>query len=100
MLALSLSIYGELKASTYGAGLKSWKKSRSVLPAFFISKEIAWPAGQEKVEITKELPGEMVISPRSSATEGALLKFVWLVATLASFATSILPSPLKLKEEV
>lgn len=71
-----------------------------MLPAFFISNETASPAGQEKVEITKELPGETVISPRSSATEGILLNVVWVVATLASFSTSILPSPLKLKDEV
>jgi len=83
-----------------GAGLKSWKKLRSVLPAFFISNETASPAGQEKVEITKEPPGETVISPRSSATEGIFLNVVWVVATLASFSTSILPSPLKLKDEV
>lgn len=45
--------------------MKSSKKLRSVVPAFFISKAIASPAGQEKVEITNEFPGEIVISPRS-----------------------------------
>lgn len=80
--------------------MKSWKKLRSVLPAFFSSKAIASPAGQEKVEITNEPPGEMVISPRSSATDGALWKVVFSEATPESFETSILPSPLKLYDDV
>lgn len=66
--------------TTYGGGLKSWKKLRLVLPAFFISKATLWPAGQENVDTMNELPGETVISPRSSATAGALLKVVEDVA--------------------
>ena len=56
--------------------MKSSKNSRLVLPAFFISKATVWPAGHEKVEMTNELPGETVISPRFLETDGALLKVV------------------------
>lgn len=41
-----------------------------------------------------------MISPRSWATEGTLLKVVSLLAAPDSLAKSILPSPLKLNEEV
>lgn len=58
------------------------------------------PAGQEKVETTYWLPGETVIVPRSLETEGALWKVVDLVATPDSAAKSILPSPLKVNDEV
>lgn len=80
--------------------MKSSKNLRLVLPAFFISKATVWPAGHEKVETTNVLPGEIVISPRSWETEGALLKVVELEAAPESLAISILPSPLKVKDEV
>lgn len=64
--------------------MKSSKNSRLVLPAFFISKATVWPAGHEKVEMTNELPGETVISPRFLETDGALLKVVEVVAALES----------------
>ena len=80
--------------------MKSSKKLSSVVPAFFISKAIASPAGQEKVETTNEFPGEIVILPRSCEIEGALLKVVEVVAALESLEKFTLPSPLKLKDEV
>lgn len=80
--------------------MKSSKNSRSVVPAFFISKAIASPAGHEKVETTNECPGEIVISPKFWETEGAFLKVVEVVAALESLEKLILPSPLKLKDDV
>lgn len=80
--------------------MKSSKKLSLVEPAFCISKATFLPAGHEKVETTYELPGETVISPRSRATEGALLNVVELEAGMANLAKLILPSPLKLKDEV
>ncbi len=80
--------------------MKSSKNSRSVLPAFFISKATACPAGHEKVEITKELPGEIVITPKPCETEGTLLNVVELLTVCESLPTAILPSPVKLNEVV